>query len=121
MERLGIEFTEISGTSISGTLKVDHRTIQPFGYLHGGALTALAETLASAGSVLQVFERQATVFGNSIHANHVKSATDGIVTGRAKSLHLGKTTHVWEVDIVNEQGELLSKCTVTNIIMYKNK
>src|SRR5690625_2800804 len=84
------------------------------GYLHGGASVALAESAASLGAFLNVDTETHQVFGIEINANHVKSKRDGIVQAIAKPKHIGKTTMVWEIEIVDEEGQLISisRCTI---------
>lgn len=109
---LGIEFTEIGADFLTATMPVDHRTVQPFGILHGGASAALAETLASVAGHLCVDEGRA-VAGISINANHVRPARDGRVTGTVRPVHIGASTHVWRVAIQRADGKLICDSRVT--------
>ncbi len=85
---LDIIFTEIGDDFVKGTMHVNNKTIQPYGLLHGGASVALAESLGSTGAGLRVDHRKYKVVGQEINANHVRSATEGIVTGIAKPIYL---------------------------------
>ncbi len=111
---LGIEYQLLSPDEVVATMPVDKRTKQPFGILHGGASVALAETLASVGAWLNVDEKQFQCRGIEINANHIKAASRGTVTGSGKPIHRGRSTHVWEIRITNEAGELvcISRCTL---------
>ncbi|GLY09633.1 hotdog fold thioesterase [Pseudobacillus badius] len=111
---LGMEFVEISEGKVVMTMPVDERTRQPFGYLHGGASVALAETAASVGTARLINPDTQICFGLEINANHIKAKREGIVTATAKAVHRGRTTMVWQIEICDEQGELicLSRCTV---------
>ena len=112
VEHLGIKITEMGDDYLEGTMPVDSRTHQPFGLLHGGASVALAETLASfAGSFAA--PEGFVVVGMEINANHIAAVRDGVVTGRAQPLHLGKRTQVWEVKIYDQQGRLLCVSRMT--------
>jgi 1,4-dihydroxy-2-naphthoyl-CoA hydrolase len=113
-EHLGIEWTELGEDFIRGRMPVDHRTIQPYGLLHGGASCVLAETLGSVGSALVVDSRQFKCVGIEINANHIRSARSGFVSGTARPVHLGRQTHVWEIRIVDEREKLvcISRLTV---------
>ena len=104
---LGIVVTEVGDDYITGTMPVDHRTIQPMGLLHGGASVTLAETLGSVAGSLTVKVGEEYVVGLEINANHVKSARSGLVTGTARPVHLGGRTQIWEIRITNEAGELV--------------
>ncbi|MGP4064738.1 hotdog fold thioesterase [Oceanobacillus sp. M65] len=114
MEALGIETKSLDKNLIILTMPVDGRTRQPAGYLHGGASVALAETAASIGAMANIDTEQSNVFGMEINANHVRSKRDGIVTALAKPIHLGKTSMVWEIQIVDEAEKLIciSRCTL---------
>src|SRR5215217_2767537 len=105
---LGIEFTEIGTDYITARMPVDKRTHQPFGILHGGASVVLAETLGSIASFLCLPdpEKQHAV-GLEINANHVRSVKEGFVYGTVRSIHLGRTTHIWDIQIKNEAGKLV--------------
>lgn len=117
----GIEITEIGEDFIKGTMPVDHRTVQPFGLLHGGASVVLAETLGSIAGGLTVKMGEETVVGLEINANHVKSARSGLVTGTATNIHIGKRTQIWEIRIENEDKELvcISRLTLAVIPVRK--
>lgn len=111
---LGIEMLEVGKGKLMAKMPVDHRTRQPFGYLHGGASVALAETVASVGAFELVDQTQEVVFGLEINANHVKSVREGWVIATGTVLHQGRTTQVWEVKITDEQEQLvcISRCTI---------
>jgi 1,4-dihydroxy-2-naphthoyl-CoA hydrolase len=105
-EHLSIEFTEFGADWMSGTMPVDHRTMQPMGLLHGGASVALAETLGSvAGNLCLDFSRLHCV-GQDINANHLRAVRSGMVTGTARPFHLGARSQVWQIEIRDPAGEL---------------
>jgi 1,4-dihydroxy-2-naphthoyl-CoA hydrolase len=114
---LGIEFTEIGDNYIKATMPVDHRTKQPYGLLHGGASVALAETVGSYASHLVVDASKFQTVGIEINANHIRKVSSGFVTACAKPIHLGKTTHVWTIEITDESSNLvcISRLTVAVI------
>lgn len=112
---LGIEFIEIGTDYIVAKMPVDHRTHQPFGILHGGASVVLAETLGSIASFMCMkTEQKQHAVGLEINANHVRSVREGFVYGRVTPIHVGRTTHLWEIKITNEQNKLvcISRLTV---------
>lgn len=106
-DHIGIELIELGDNYIKGRMPVDHRTKQPTGVLHGGAMVALAETLGSVGGNLVVDMNKFTCVGLDINANHLKSVTSGYVYGIAFPLHIGRTTQVWSIEIHNEDGKLV--------------
>lgn len=117
MESLGIEYIEVGDGCVIGQMPVDKRTIQPAGILSGGASLAFAETLGGLGSSLLVDNQKYHVVGAQLSANHVGMATHGKVTGEARIVHQGKKTHVWNIDIKNEEGKLVSTARLTNMII----
>ena len=100
-------------------MPVDERTKQPMGLLHGGASCVLSESLGSVAAYLCIDPAHYDAVGLEINANHIKSATDGYVTGVCKPLHLGKSTHVWQTDIYNENDEMV--CTSRLTVAIKEK
>jgi len=117
--QLGIEFTEVAKDSISGKMPVDHRTHQPMGMLHGGASVVLAETLGSVGSFLCINQATHYCVGLEINANHVKGIREGFVYGKATLLHEGKKTHIWDIQLRNEQKELVCVSRLTVAVLEK--
>ena len=116
VSHLGIEFTEIGDDFLRGRVPVDARTKQPYGLLHGGVSVVLAETLGSVGAACACPAGHRAV-GLDINANHLRAATQGWVTGTARPVHIGKTTHVWQIDMVNEAGELTCVSRITMAIL----
>lgn len=120
IETLGICVTAIGDDYLRGTMPVDHRTRQPYGILHGGASVALAETLGSLAAGLCCPEGTAAV-GLDINANHLRSCTSGLVTGTARPVHLGRSTHVWEIRIDNEAAQLVCIARLTMAVAPREK
>jgi 1,4-dihydroxy-2-naphthoyl-CoA hydrolase len=118
-QHLGIEFTEVGDDFLKGRMPVDHRTRQPYGLLHGGASVALAETLGSVASAFVVDRSQYNAVGLEINANHLRGVREGFVTGIARPLHLGKTTHVWDIRIFDEKEKLVCVSRLTVAIIKK--
>ena len=118
MEPLGIVFTEIGADYLRATMPVDARTHQPYGLLHGGASAALAETLGSTAAGLCVGEDEGVV-GIEINANHLRGVREGVVTGTARPLHVGRSTQVWEMKIENEAGELVCISRLTLAVIRR--
>ena len=119
LEHLGIEITEVGQNYLSGKMPVDHRTTQPYGLLHGGASVVLAETLGSVASNLLIDQEKQYAVGLEINANHVKSAKNGHVYGKATIAHAGKRTHIWEIKILNDDYELVCISRLTVAIIDK--
>jgi uncharacterized protein (TIGR00369 family) len=113
-DTLGITLVELTKERVVATMPVDDRTRQPFGILHGGASVALAETVASLAGTMNVDLERFYVVGVEINANHIRAKKDGLVTGTATPIHVGRSTQVWEVRIVDEQQRVIcvSRCTL---------
>lgn len=111
---LGMEFTEIGPDYLRMIMPVDNRTKQPYGLLHGGASAALAETVGSVASSLVIDTKKQICVGLDINANHIKGVTSGYVHAIARPLHLGTTTHVWDIRICDDDNKLvcISRLTV---------
>ena len=116
-EALGIVFTKVDDDSLEAQMPVDERTKQPAGLLHGGASVLLAETLGSVASSLCAATAQHRCVGLEINANHVRGVTSGSVTGTVRALHVGRTTHVWDVRIVDPRGALVCVSRLTVAVL----
>lgn len=116
---LGIEYTSLREDALCAKMPVDKRTKQPMGILHGGASVVLAETVGSMAANLMVDRDKYYCVGLEINANHVRKATEGYVYAEAKPLHVGKSTHVWEIYITDEQGQLVCISRLTVAVLEK--
>ena len=118
-EYLGIEWTEIGENHLKARMPVDHRTKQPYGLLHGGASCTLAETIGSVASYLVSDSTKFYCVGLEINANHVRSARQGFVTGIASPLHLGSSTHVWDIKLFDDTEKLICVSRLTVAIITR--
>jgi 1,4-dihydroxy-2-naphthoyl-CoA hydrolase len=116
---LGMEWIEIGPDFLKMKMPVDDRTIQPYGLLHGGASCALAETVGSVGSHLIIDPSKHLCVGLEINANHLRSVSEGFVIATAAPLHIGRTTHVWDIKIHDEKNRLICVCRLTVAILEK--
>lgn len=121
METLEIEYVDVGPDYLIATMPVSPKVHQPLGLLHGGATAALAESVGSAASHLLIDTNEFEVRGIEITANHLKSVRSGVVTAKASILHKGKTTHLWKIEIRDENDNLVSFCKLTNIVLPKSK
>lgn len=117
---LGISFIESEADNIvRATMPVDHRTSQPFGLLNGGASLALAESIAGHGSFM-ICPEDAYAVGVQVSANHISSVPVGqVVTGVGTLIHKGKSSHVWNVDIMSQDNKLISSVRIVNFVYHK--
>ena len=116
---LGILFTEVGPDYLRGTMPVDERTKQPAGVLHGGASVALAESLGSVAGWLCLDTERQTCVGIAINANHMRGVRGGIVIGTARPVHIGLTTHVWQINIRDEEGRMVCSSRLTLAVLTK--
>jgi len=121
METLNIEFLTVEADLIRAKMPVDERTIQPFKILHGGASVALAETIGSVGSHIVLGRNSGKISrGAGINASHLRAVRKGYVIGEARPVHLGQTTHIWDIRITDEENRLVSIARLTNFILKEN-
>lgn len=121
METLEIEYIDAGPDFLVAKMPVNPRVHQPMGLLHGGASVALAESLGSGASLMLIDPKTQEIRGIEISANHVKSKRAGHVIGTARLLHRGRTVHLWEIRITDENDILVSICKITNIVIDKTK
>ena len=119
-EQIGIEITDFGDDFICGRMPVDHRTVQPFGLLHGGASATLAETLGSIAGGLKVDRELQTVVGVEINCNHLRSAKDGWVYGKATPVKIGRKIQVWNIEIKNDDEKLVCVSRLTLAAVNKS-
>ena len=116
---LGIKFTKYTDNSLEATMPVNEKTHQPWGILHGGASVVLAETLGSYASTFLVDTEKYAAVGLEINANHLRSVSEGEVTGICEPFHIGRKTHVWNIRIVNSENKLVCISRLTVAIIEK--
>jgi 1,4-dihydroxy-2-naphthoyl-CoA hydrolase len=118
-EHLGIIWVEIGENFLKAKMPVTEKTRQPYGLLHGGANCVLAETIGSVGSALVINQATSICVGLEINANHIRSVKSGFVTGTAMPLHLGSSTHVWDIRIHDEREKLVCVSRLTVAILKR--
>lgn len=116
-EGLDIRFEAFDDESLTASMAVDSRTHQPYGLLHGGASVVLAETVGSTASYQCIDTSRFYCVGLEINANHLRGLRSGRVTAVARPVHLGRTTHVWAIELHDEQGKLTCNCSLTMAIL----
>ncbi|MBK8600010.1 MAG: PaaI family thioesterase [Flavobacterium sp.] len=121
METLEIKYIDAGEDFLVAQMPVNPRIHQPMGLLHGGASVALAESVGSAASMLLVNNELSEIRGIEISANHLRAKRTGMVTGTARIVHQGKSIHLWEIKITDENGKLISICKLTNMVLPKRK
>jgi len=119
VEYLGIEFVDIGDDYITARMPVDHRTHQPIGIMHGGASCVLAETVGSIAANYCVDHSKYYCVGLAINTNHIRSIRDGYVFGTAKPYHIGQSTQVWSIEIVDEKDHLISINRLTMAVLTR--
>lgn len=117
METLEIEYIDAGEDFLTAKMPINSRVHQPMGLLHGGATVALAESVGSAASFLFINNEKQEVRGIEISANHLKAKREGTVFCTARIIHKGRSIHLWEIKITDEEGKLISLCKLTNMIL----
>ncbi|PKH68535.1 thioesterase [Flavobacterium sp. ALD4] len=120
METLNIEFIDAGEGFLVAKMPVNASVHQPMGLLHGGASVALAESVGSAASHFFINDKEQEVRGIEISANHLRSIREGVVIGTARIIHKGRTLHLWEIKVTDEEGNLISLCKLTNMVLAKS-
>lgn len=121
MQTLEIEFIDAGEDFLKAKMPVNSKVHQPMGLLHGGATVALAESVGSAASMLFINSQEYEIRGIEISANHLKSKREGVVFGTARIIHKGRSIHLWEIKITDEEDNLISLCKLTNMILPRKK
>ncbi len=121
LETLDIKFTSIGDKTLTAQMPVNSKVHQPMGLLHGGATAALAETVGSTASYVFLNRDDIDVRGIELSINHLRSKREGTIFATAKPIHLGKTTHLWEIVIKDENDQLIAHSKLTNIVLQKKK
>jgi len=114
---IGLQFVAIGCDFLQAQMPVDERTKQPYGLLHGGASAVMIESLGSVASYLLVAASGKRAVGIEINANHVRGMTAGYVTGTVTALHVGRSTHVWDVRLRNADQQLVCVGRLTTAVV----
>ncbi len=121
LSHLNIVFTKIGADYLEAKMPVNHKTTQPMGILHGGATVALAESIGSVGSNMLIDVKSEYAVGLSINASHVGSTTNNYVIGKGTIIHKGRSTHVWNIEVKDNNEKLISICRLTVMIVKRIK
>jgi len=120
--QIGIAIIEIGDDYLMGEMPIDHRTVQPFRMMHGGASATLAETLGSVGALMMVDTEQKHCVGLSLNVSHIRGVAEcGKVVGVARPFHVGRTTQVWDVQITDEREKLITVARLTMAVIDNPK
>lgn len=120
MEGIGIKFTDVGDDFVRATMPVNEKTKQPIGIMHGGASCVLAETIGSTAANYCVDQKTHYCVGLSISTSHIRSVREGVVTGTATPIHLGRSTQIWNIDIHDAQGKLVSSTRLTMAVLARD-
>jgi 1,4-dihydroxy-2-naphthoyl-CoA hydrolase len=120
-EFLEMNWVEIGKDFLRLTMPVNNKNKQPYGFLHGGASCVMAETIGSVASALVIDRENFYCVGIEINANHLRSVTQGVVTAQCHPLHLGKSTHVWDIKLYDEREKMFCVSRLTVAILPVKK
>ncbi|MCT4640935.1 MAG: hotdog fold thioesterase [Bacteriovoracaceae bacterium] len=119
VSHMKISIDAITKDTLIGSMPVSNEVKQPFGIVHGGANCVIAETLGSLAANLVLDSKKEHAVGLSITTNHIKAVRNGVIKAIAQAKHLGKKTHVWEIETFNNSGDLTSSTTLTMAVIQK--
>ena len=119
VQHIGIEFVEIGSDFLKLRRPVDHRTHQIHGILHGGATCVLTETAGSVASLMCIDTSTHYAVGSVISTNHLRPVKAGFVTATARPVHVGRTKHVWDIQVHDDGGKLVAKSELTCAVTPK--
>ncbi len=119
-DHLQMKVTDIGEDYVTMSMPVSSQVHQPLGLLHGGAVAALAENVASLAGNLVVAHQKKSCLGLTLNTSHLKSVSDGLVFATAKAIHLGRTTQVWEIKTTSEENVLINVSRITLAVVDKN-
>jgi 1,4-dihydroxy-2-naphthoyl-CoA hydrolase len=107
----GIELTDASSESCSGTIEINETHHQPYGVVHGGVYCTLVETLASTGAAFWAMEHgMAGCVGVSNHTDFIRATREGTLLGVATPIHRGRSQQLWQVTVTREEdGKLAAR------------
>jgi len=119
MEHIGMVYTDVDDDFLEASMPVEPRVHQPMGILHGGATAALAESVASAASALRIDLSKQFAVGMELSINHLKSVRSGQITARAEPIHLGRSTHLWDIRIRDESGRQIAVSRLSMMVLTR--
>ena len=119
LETLEIRFVKAEGDTLTAKMPVNAKVHQPMGLLHGGATAALVESVGSTASHFFVDSDIYEVRGIELSINHLRSKKEGVIYATAKPVHIGRTTHLWEILVTDENDKLIAHAKLTNIVLKK--
>jgi len=119
MHTLNIQYIDAGEDYLVASMPINQNVHQPMGLLHGGATVALAESVGSAASMLFTDPTAFEIRGIEISANHLKSKREGTVFATARIIHKGRSIHLWEIRVTDEENNLISLCKLTNMVLAK--
>jgi len=119
LETLSIKFIQAEAQELTAQMPVTSKVHQPMGLLHGGATAALAESVGSTASHIFIDPEEYEIRGIELSINHLRSKKDGMIYATAKPIHIGRTTHLWEIIIKDDNDKLVAHAKLTNIVLKK--
>lgn len=116
-EVMGIEVSAIEGNAVTMKMVIEEKHLRPGNIMNGGVSLMLIETVGSISSFLNIDSTKKNAFGLQVSANHISMGFPGdTLTAKAHPVHLGKTTHIWDVSITNQNDRLVSSGRITMMI-----
>jgi len=113
-ETLGIRAIEVTADRVVLEMDIGPKVHQPMGLLHGGASAVLAESAASMGAFMNCEPEKEFAVGTDLNISHLRARRDGLLKAIAQPIRKGRTIHVWNIDLVDGNGQLVAaaRCTL---------
>ena len=113
-EEIGVEWIDFDPDNARARIAIEPRHLQPYGVVHGGVYTTLAESICSAATDHTVREDDMVAIGQSNDTTFLRPIGEGHITATAKTRHRGRTTWIWDVEMADDDGRVcaLSRMTI---------
>lgn len=85
----------------------------PFGIVHGGVYSSIAESIATATTIYRVHRDGDAAVGSGYHTSLLRPISAGTIRASAKVLHQGRTSWTWDVLFSDDAGRLCASCRLT--------
>jgi len=118
VEHLGLEFDSVSSGRVVAHIDLERYHLAPNGYLHGGTVTALADTCCGFGAIASLPDGAESFTTVELKTNFLGTAREGSVSCEARLVHGGRTTQVWDAEVRNQGGRTVALFRCTQMLLY---
>ena len=116
---LGIEITTSEAGLLIAEMEVRGDLLAPNGYLHGGAVMALADTCCGYGAMATLPDGASGFTTIELKSNFVGTARAGKARCEARLVHGGRTTQLWQAEVTRDNDERsIAHVSCTQLVIY---